>query len=125
MEKEQVKEWLKNAHYAEKKIQLLDQIINKNKENIKKYGKCEKDKELEQNIMKQREELVKFTNDISEAINKLNNYELQTVLIYRYLLFYTVEKTADLIHYDVRTTYKKIKKAIDTLTTLLNQDEGI
>ena len=124
MEREQVKEWLKSAYYAEKKIKSLDILINRLRERAKKYGGCNNDIEsMEKKIEEQQIELIKITDDISNAISKLHNHDLETILIYKYLLFYTMEKTADLMHYNRRTILRKHKIAINNLTELFNNDE--
>lgn len=124
MEREQVKEWLKSAYYAEKKIKSLEILINQLRERAKKYGGCNNDIEsMEKKIEEQQIELIKITDDISNAISKLHNHDLETILIYKYLLFYTMEKTADLMHYNRRTILRKHKIAINNLAELFNNDE--
>lgn len=133
-----MKEWLNRAFYAEKKVKALDELIKQYRERARGLsgnngnGKGKSDTrtngtenalmklaDMEYKYSMQTQELAKVTEEISEAIDLLHDYELETVLIHRYLLFHTIEQTAELMHYSVRTVKRKQKQAIEKLCEVI------
>ena len=55
-------------------------------------------------------------------IAKLNDSELETVLIHRYILFHTVEETAEIMNYSTRTVIRKIDTAIKKLSLIVTNE---
>lgn len=68
--------------------------------------------DMEMKLTQQIIELLDITDEISEAITKLNDNDLETVLIHRYILFHTIEQTAELMHYSTETIRRKTNAAI-------------
>lgn len=66
-----------------------------------------------------KKELENIVSEISETVSLLNDIELETVLIHRYLLFHIIEQTAELMHYSPVTVKGKQKKAIEKLSKLI------
>ncbi len=135
-----IKNWLNRAFYADKKIKALDMLVRQCRERaegLMQCGKCnEKGRsdtvlndtenafiklaDIEQKYSRQKVELLNITDEISETVAELHDDDLETVLIHRYLLFHTVEQTAELMNYSIRATQYKHKKAIEKLCTLLH-----
>lgn len=133
-----MKEWLNRAFYAEKKVKALDELIKQSRERARGLsgsngnGKGKSDTrtngtenalmklaDIEYKYSVQKQELVEVTEEISEAIDLLHDYELETVLIHRYLLFHKIEETAELMHYSVRTVNYKQDEAIRKLCEVI------
>lgn len=135
-----VKNWLNRAFYAEKKVKALDMLVRKYRthaERLSRCGECNytggtenvlngtenafmKLVDMEQKFSDQKKELENISKEISEAIALLHDDELEAVLIHRYLLFHTIEQTAEFMHYSIRATQYKHKKSIQKLCTLLH-----
>lgn len=134
MSETETKKWLNRAFYAEKKIKVLDMLvmqyrsraeglsraggagcggasyINRTENAILKYA------DMSEKLDKQKIELSGISEEISAAIAKLHDDDLETVLIHRYLLFHTIEQTAELMNYSPETVKRKQRKAIQKLT---------
>lgn len=74
---------------------------------------------MERKLQRQIYELIGTADEVSNAIALLDDDDLETVLIHRYILFHTVEETAEIMHYSPRTIRVKQKKAIEKLCLLL------
>lgn len=131
-----VKNWLNRAFYAEKKVKALDMLVRQHRMHAEGFhgsgehnytGKSDtvlngtenafmKLVDMEQKYSDRKAELFKISDEISKAIAELHDDDLETVLINRYLLFHTIEQTAELMHYSTRTVKRKQKKAIQKLT---------
>lgn len=130
-----VKNWLNRAFYADKKFKALDMLLRASTMHaegldwVKQYnytGKSDtrlnstenaflKLADIERKYNEQKQELIKTFNEISENISLLNDNELETILIHRYLLFHTIEQTAELMNYSPETVRRKTNKAIEKL----------
>lgn len=130
-----VKNWLNRAFYADKKIKALDMLLRANRmrseglDGVRQYnytGKSDtrlngtenaflKLADIERKFSEQKQELIKISDEISTAIAQLHYNDLETVLIHRYLLFHTIEQTAELMHYSPETVRRKTNKAIQKL----------
>lgn len=60
-------------------------------------------------------ELVCIREEITEAIQRIEDNDLQAVLVWRYLNYFTFEQTAEKMHYDKRTIQRKHQKALDKI----------
>jgi DNA-directed RNA polymerase specialized sigma subunit len=127
--------WLNRAFYAEKKAEALKLCVQKCRERAESIsiccegndkGKCDGSKngvenalvmllDKEEEYKKQICELQGISNEIEAAIRMLNNNDLETVLIYRYILFRSIEETAEAMHYSVRSVNRKHYEAIKKL----------
>ena len=134
----EVKKYLKSHFYAEKKIQALLAEQQKlradalgcgvNYENIGKTGS--RDNGTEKKLMKLADEEEKIDcqikalkaeqDKVRESISLLNDSDLESVLIYRYILYNSKDKTARLLNYASRSVAYKQSKAIKKLCTLLH-----
>lgn len=131
-----VKNWLNRAFYADKKIKALDMLLKASKmhaeglDRVRQYnytGKSDtrlngtenaflKLSDIERKYNEQKQEMIKISDEISEAIAELHNDDLETVLMHRYLLFHTIEQTAKFLNYSPETVKRKQRKAIEKLT---------
>lgn len=130
-----IKYWLNRAFYADKKIKALEMFLRQCRERAESVsvccegndkGKCSSSKngtedafiklvDTEQKLQRQIFELLDITNEISEAISKLKDDDLETVLIHRYILFHTIEEAAEMMNYSTETVRRKTNKAIRKL----------
>lgn len=128
--------WLNRAFYADKKAKALEMLVRQCRERAEGLSRCSEgnDKgrsdgaengtenalmklaEMERKADAQRVEAVNVSAEIQSIISGLHDDDLEAVLIHRYLLFETVEQTAESIGYDPRTVMRKIKKAIEKLS---------
>lgn len=73
--------------------------------------------ETERRTQKKCAEYVRICAEIADAIEKIEDEDLQAVLTWHYLKFLTWEQTAHRMYCDVRTVKRKHKKALDKLVT--------
>jgi DNA-directed RNA polymerase specialized sigma24 family protein len=72
---------------------------------------ADEEAELDRQIV----ELRVMQRSIRELIASLNDNDLESVLIYRYIAYHTEEETAEDLNYAPRTVQEKTKKAIKKL----------
>lgn len=128
----EIKFWLNRAFYAEKKVAALEMLVKQCRERAQGLshslegndkGKSDgtanstenalmKLAEMELKAEAQKNEAVNISAEIQDAIAKLNDDELEAILIHRYILFHTIEETAELMHYCRETVKRKTEKAI-------------
>ena len=73
--------------------------------------------EMERKADEQKVEAVETLSQIQDAFAQLHDDDLEAVLIHRYILFQTIEQTAEIMNYHPNTVKCKIKKAIQKLCT--------
>lgn len=132
----EIKHWLNRAFYADKKVKALEMLLKQHRERAEGFAVCCKcnDKgkssgrknstedalirlaDIEQKLQQQIAELSGITAEIVDVVSKLCDNDLETVLIHRYLLFHTVEETAELMNYSSETVKRKQRMAIEKLT---------
>lgn len=135
----EVRRWLNRAFYADKKVKALESCVRQCRERAQSVsvsyegndkGKSSGSKNGTENVLmrlvdtemkltQQIIELLDIADEISDAISKLNDNDLETILIHRYILFHTIEETAEMMHYSPRTVRDKQKRAIEKLCLLL------
>lgn len=72
--------------------------------------------DIESRYERQKKELENISSEILKAVALLDDNELETVLINRYLLLNTIEQTAELMNYSPETIKRRQRKAIEKLT---------
>lgn len=123
--------WLERARKADQKAQALKakrQYDNYLAERLSRYsglggnsfGNSTEDAlirlmETERREREQLEKLVQIREEITQAIEKIPDQDLQTILIWKYLKYLTFEQIADKMHYTVRNIQYKHKAALDKL----------
>lgn len=135
----EIKHWLNRAFYADKKVKVLEMLLKQCRERAEGAAVCyegnDKGKssgsenstenaliklvDTEHKLQQQITGLASISGEIFDAISKINDDDLETVLIHRFLLFHTVEETAEIMNYSPRTVRDKQKKAIEKLCLLL------
>lgn len=136
VEQLEIKHWLNRAFYADKKVEVLKMRVQQCRDHAQGLtacysgndsGKTDGSKngtenalmrlaDMEMKLTQQIIELLDITDEISEAIAKLNDNDLETVLMHRYILFHTIERTAEIMGYSPETVKRKQRKAIERLT---------
>lgn len=131
-----IRHWLNRAFYADKKAKALDMLVRQCRMRAEGLSRCSEgnDKgksdssengtenalmklaEMERKADEQKNEAVNASAEIQKAIEKLNDFDLEAVMIHRYLLFHTDKETADIMNYDERTIRRKRDKAIKKLS---------
>lgn len=139
MTSEEMKVFLNRAFYADKKIAALNMLIAQTREraqglsrssggNLK--GKSDSNNnstesallrlaELEQQAEVQRVYAADVLLEIQQKIALLRDDDFETVLTHRFLLYNTIEQTAELMNYAPRTVRQKQKQAIEKLCQLM------
>ena len=135
-----IKKWLNRAFHANNKANALESLVKQLRERAQSVSVCYECNDTgkssstkngvenaymrladtEMKLCTQIIELLDIDDEIRNAISLLNDNDLETVMIHRYLLFHTVEETAELLNYSVRATQYKCTKAIKKLCTLLH-----
>lgn len=135
----ELRHWLNRAFYADKKAKALDALVQQCRERAQGLtanwecndtGKSDGAEngtenalmrlaEIEQKALNLRLECADILAETLTAIWKLEDDDLEAVLINRYVLFYTIEQTAEIMNYAPRTVRKKQKQAIEKLCLLM------
>lgn len=127
-EENKMKDWLHRAYYAEKKAMALEMLVDQCKKRAKEISQNSDNKtsvndealrrlkEMQDKFERQKIKCINISDEVSQAISKLNDIDLETVLIHRYLLFHTIEQTAEYINYSPETVKRKQRDAIRKLT---------
>lgn len=131
-----MRHWLNRAFYADKKAKALEALAEQCRERAQGLsaswegndkGKSDGAEngtenallrlaEIEEKIIRLRVECANVMSETLEAIWSLHDDDLEAVLINRYILFYTIEQTAEVMHYDPRTVIRKTNKAIKKMS---------
>ena len=131
----ELKHWLNRAFYADKKAKALDALAQQCRERAQGLtvnwectdtGKSDSTQngtenalmklaDIERKALDLRLECANILSETLTAIWKLEDDDLEAVLINRYVLYYTIEQTAEIMNYAPRTVRKKQKQAIEKL----------
>ena len=131
----ELKHWLNRAFYADKKAKALDALAQQCRERAQGLtvnwecnatGKSDgaqngtenalmKLADIERKALDLRLECANILSETLAAIWKLEDDDLEAVLINRYVLYYTIEQTAEIMNYAPRTVRKKQKQAVEKL----------
>lgn len=140
MNQEEMKHWLKRGFYAQKRAEVLKDIIANVREQAQNLSRSMTDNapvsdagasdrteqavaklaKMESRYVDEQCRLAEISAEIADAIAMLENDDLQAVLESRYLLMRTAEQTAKVLHYDVRTVRYKQKRAVEKLCEFLH-----
>lgn len=135
MTQEEMKHWLKRGFYAQKRTEVLKDIIANIREQAQNLSRSRTDTapasdavafsrteqalrelaEMKSRYIIEQCRLAGIKAEIAATIATLENDDLQAVLESRYLLMRTAEQTAEALHYDVRTVRYKQKRAVERL----------
>ena len=127
--------WLNRAFYAEKKVKALESIRKRDRERTQQIsanyegndkGKSDGRKNgVEEALMMLAESDEKYDNalhhysmlrrEIETAIESLPDDELETIFMYLYLDYKTMEQIAELMNYSKISIQRKHKKGIEKL----------
>lgn len=130
-----IRHWLNRAFYADKKAKALDMLVRQCRMRAEGLSRCSEgnDKgksdssengtenalmklaEMEQKVQELRIEAVNVTTEIWSAITSLQDDDLEAILISRYILFQTIEQTAESLGYEASTVKRKTAIAIKKL----------
>lgn len=128
--------WLNRAFYAEKKVKALESLCRRDKErtqqitanyDCKDSGKSDGHKNgVEEALLMLAESNEKYDNalhdysklrrEIEAAIEQLHDYELESIFVYRYLEYKTMEQIAECMNYNERTIRRKHHSGIEKLS---------
>ena len=135
VEQLELKKWLNRAFHANNKVKALEPLIKQCRERAQSLSICyegnDKGKsdtsvndveialmkleDMKRKAERQKIEATNISSEIQDAIAMLHDDELETVLIYRYMLFHTIEEIAELMNYHPNTVKNKINKAVQKL----------
>lgn len=138
-EQNKIIKYLKTAFYMEKKINALISLKSRNEaiackctakyEKIPHHqstsGKSNTDTvihkiiDIDIQISAEIDKLVDIRADIFKAIKSLENPDLEAVLINRYLNYFTLDKTAEVMHYSLASVKNKHNSAIKRLAEII------
>ena len=107
-------DWLNRAFCAEKKIQSLELVKEKNKALSDKFGTEFSNENIDDLI----QELRRYRTEIFNAISALNDDELEAIMNLRYLTYMTMQQISDSLCYDRKTIQRKHKLALDKILPL-------
>ena len=108
-------EWLNRAFHADLKANALMAAQEQERKMMLSLGVSE-EKISSKAIDDAIDRLIQVRIEISNAIDSLNDCELEAILNYRYLAYKSMQDIADLMHYDKSTVQRKHKKAIEIIS---------
>lgn len=127
--------WLNRGFYADKKIKVLEQCVRQSRERAAGLAGCctsndtgrssgrkngtefalQRLCEQEERFRAQTAALLSINAEILDAISKLDDNDLEALLIHHYILFHTWEQTADEMNYSISTVKRKHREAVKKL----------
>lgn len=123
--------YLNQARHLQKKIQALKNLKQDNKmlsgmsyentgaKNCNNSNSVEckmfRIADMSLKIDEEIQRLERLTDEIFTVICNLDDDELETILIYRFLQFMTIGNIAKEMHYDEKTVSRKLHKAIEKI----------
>lgn len=143
MTTEQIKKiaWLKRAFYTENQAKAWLEKLERDRSHAEQVSKissgigsssrssenCTEDAlirlaETERRTQEKLAKLVKIRNEIVQAIEQVEDSDMQSILVWKYLNYYTFEQVAEKMHYSVRNVKYKHKSALDKLCIVLHCD---
>ena len=121
--------WLNRAFYAEKKAKALEEKLTRDRSLAERLSRTSETKsatsengtetalirlvQTQQQVQQQLLELENIRHEISRAIAGVQEDDLQAVLIYHYLNYFTFDRIAERMHYDRSTIFRKHISAVD------------
>lgn len=131
-----VKKWLERFRNAYRNVRHTETLLRTSRMNAERFhgsGECNCTVKpctrlngtenalirlagIEEKYERQKKELENISSEILKAVALLDDNELETVLIHRYLLFHTTESTAELMNCSPETIKRRQRKAIEKLT---------
>lgn len=132
-ERDRKVEWLNRARGAEKLANAYIEILERDKVTAQRLTRVVTDmphssknentteksiiKFVESSLLVQKtlNDLLKVRDEITRAIKKIDDTELQAILTLRYLCYMTVVQTADTMCYDKMTISRKVNEALEIL----------
>lgn len=128
--------WLNRAFYAEKKVKALESIRKRDRERTQRITANYEGKDkgrsdgringVEEALIMLAESDEKYESalhdytvlrrEIQSAIESLHDDELETIFMYRYLDYKTMEQIAELMNYSERTIRRKHFKGVEKLS---------
>ena len=134
MTTEQIKKiaWLNRAFYAEKQAKAWLEKQERDRSYAERISKgfsdsgCGKSEnstenalirlaETEKRTQEKLAELVKIRDEIVQAIEQVGDSDMQAILVWKYLNYFTFEQVAEKMHYSVCNVKYKHKSALDKL----------
>lgn len=132
MTESELRKWLNRGYHADKKIKSLEKLRLRCRESADglsrgggSVGGCSSFNrteaalfrlaDIDRQCREEIEKLAVITEEVKAVISKLEDDELEAVLIQRYLLFNSIEQTAEELHYSIPTVKRKQKAAIRKL----------
>ncbi|MDE6005500.1 MAG: DUF1492 domain-containing protein [Oscillospiraceae bacterium] len=136
MTTEQLKKikWLNRAFYAENQAKAWLEKLERDRshaEQVSKInsgigsgsgssGNCTEDAlirlaETERRTQEKLVKLVKIRDEIVRAIEQVEDSDMQSILVWKYLNYYTFEQVAEKMHYSLITIRRKHKQALDEI----------
>ena len=124
-------QFLNQAYYIKKKIDVLNEVRKRNKfssavscksDGIQYTGGYNREEyrmmkilSLDEKISAETDKLNRMFSEIYDAISTVDDIELNTLLTYRYILFLKIDEIADRLNCDEKTVRRKHKKALDNI----------
>ena len=131
---ELVRTWLMRAFHAEKKAKAFDMLAERCREKAQRLARdgigtgrndsyenltemaLAKLADMKRAAEVHRAEAVMLADEIRKAVSELHDDVLETVLIHRFVLFHTVEETAELLGCSAKTVKRKTLMAISKMS---------
>ena len=124
--------WLKRAFYAEKTAKAYLEKYEREKSLAQRLSRTFSESSgspsgnstedalirlavTERQTQEKLKELFHIREEITTAIQQIDDNDLQAVLVWHYLNYFTFEQTAEKMHYSERTIKYKHKQALDKL----------
>ena len=124
--------WLKRAFYAEKTAKAYLEKYEREKSLAQRLSKTFSESAgspsgnstedalirlavTERQTQEKLKELVHIREEITTAIQQIEDNDLQAVLVWHYLNYFTFEQTAEKMHYSERNVKYKHKQALDKI----------
>ena len=132
-------QWLNRAFYAEKIAKAYLEKCEREKSLAQKLSRTFSESSgtfsgnstedalirlatAEQQAQEKLRELIQIREEITQAIQQIDDADLQAVLVWHYLNYLTFEQAAEKMNYSIRNVKYKHKKALDKICIVLHSE---
>lgn len=104
---------------------LTDEIFEKNRHYSKVEENVCKMVDIEREMDKEIDQLVDLRREVLATLNQIKDVRFKQILEYRYINYWSWEKMAEVLNYDLSWLHRLHKKALKEFDGVREENEGV